>query len=101
MCVWASLIAQLKKNLPAMQKTWVQFLSWEDSLEESMATYASILAWRIPMAGYSSWGCKESDMTEQLSTTQHSIYVCLSDMCVFIVICPDPFPYDNKIVTYK
>ena len=73
---WASLVAQLINNLPAMQKIWVQFLSWEDSLEESMATHTSILAWRIPMAGYSSWDCKESDMTEQLSTTQHSIYVC-------------------------
>ena len=52
MCVWASLVPQLIKNLPAMQKTWVQFLSWEDPLEESMATHASILAWRIPMAGY-------------------------------------------------
>ena len=46
-CV-ASLVAQLVKNLPAMQETWVQSLSWEDSLEEGTATYSSILAWRIP-----------------------------------------------------
>ena len=32
-----------------MQETWVQSLSWEDPLEEEMATYSSILAWRIPM----------------------------------------------------
>ena len=37
------------KNLPAMWETWIQFLGWEDSLEESMATHSSILAWRIPM----------------------------------------------------
>ena len=37
------------KNLPAMQETWVQFQSWEDPLEEGMATHSSILAWRIPM----------------------------------------------------
>ena len=37
------------KNLPAMQGTWVQFLNWEDPLEEGMATHSSILAWRIPM----------------------------------------------------
>ena len=36
------------KNLPAMQVTWVQSLGWEDSLEKEMATYSSILAWRVP-----------------------------------------------------
>ena len=44
----ASLIAQLIKNLPAMQETWVRSLGWEDSLEKEMATHFSILAWRIP-----------------------------------------------------
>ena len=46
--LWVSLVAQTVKNLPAMQKTWVQFLGLEDSLEEGMATKASILAWKIP-----------------------------------------------------
>ena len=45
----ASLVAQLVKNLPAMQETQVRFLGWEDPLEEGMATHSSILAWRIPM----------------------------------------------------
>ena len=45
---WASLVAQLVKNLPAMQKTWVQSLSWEDPLEKGKATHSSVLAWRIP-----------------------------------------------------
>ena len=36
------------KNLPAVQDTQVQFLSWEDPLEEDMATHSSILVWRIP-----------------------------------------------------
>ena len=40
----ASLIAQLVKNLPTMQETWVQFLGWEDPLEKEMATHSSILA---------------------------------------------------------
>ena len=44
----ASLVAQLVKNLPSMQETWVQSLGWEDSLEEEKATHSSILAWRIP-----------------------------------------------------
>ena len=43
-----SLVAQMAKNLLAMQETWVQSLSWEDPLEEGMATHSSILAWRIP-----------------------------------------------------
>ena len=45
---WVSLVAQMVKNPPAMQKTWVQSLSWEDPLEKGMATHFSILAWRIP-----------------------------------------------------
>ena len=45
---WASLVAQLIKNLPAMQETWVPSLGWEDPLEKGMATHSSILAWRIP-----------------------------------------------------
>ena len=44
---WASLVAQMVKNPPTMGKIWVQFLSWEDPLEEDMATHSSILAWRI------------------------------------------------------
>ena len=46
--IWASLVAQLVKNLPAVWETWVQSLGWEDPLEEAKATHSSILAWRIP-----------------------------------------------------
>ena len=46
--VWASLVAQLVKNLPAMRETWVHSLGWEDPLEKGKATHSSILAWRIP-----------------------------------------------------
>ena len=45
---WASLVAQLVKNLPTMRETWIPSLHWEDPLEEGMATHSSILAWRIP-----------------------------------------------------
>ena len=45
---WASLVAQLVKNLPAMQETWVRSLSREDTLEKGKATHSSILARRIP-----------------------------------------------------
>ena len=60
------------KNLSAMQETWVQSLSREDPLEKGMATHSSILALEIPwqrsLVGYSPWGHKESDTTEQLAS---------------------------------
>ena len=51
----ASLVAQIVKNLPAVQETWIWFLGGEDPLEEGMATHSSILAWRIPMDGEARW----------------------------------------------
>ena len=47
---WASLVAQLVKNPPAMLETWVQSEGWEDPLEEGKAPHSSILAWRMPWA---------------------------------------------------
>jgi len=48
---WASLVAQMGKNPPAMWETWVPSLGWEDPLEEGMATHNALqfLAWRVPM----------------------------------------------------
>ena len=61
-------MAQLVKNPPAMQETWVRFLGQEDPLEKEIVTDFSILAWRIhgqrSLVGYSPWGHKESNMTE-------------------------------------
>ena len=48
MYIRASLVAQMVKNLPAMQETWVPSLGSEDPLDKEMATHSSILAWRIP-----------------------------------------------------
>ena len=50
---WASLVAQLVKNPPAMQEIWVGSLGWEDPLEKGKATHSSILAWRITWTVYS------------------------------------------------
>ena len=44
---WASLVAQLVKNPPAMRETWVRSLGWEDPLKKEKATHSNILAWRI------------------------------------------------------
>ena len=65
----ASLVAQMVKNLPAMQGTRVQSLGQEDPLKKGMAAHPSILAWKIPWTEepsriYSPWGHKESDTTE-------------------------------------
>ena len=49
---WASPVAQLVRNLPAMRETWVWSLGWEDPLEKGKATHSSILAWRIPRTVY-------------------------------------------------
>ena len=68
---WVSLVAQLVKNLPAMQETQIQSLGWDDPLEKGKATHSSILAWPGEFYGlYSPWGRKESDTTEQLSLDQ-------------------------------
>ena len=64
---WASLVAQLVKNLHEMLETRVRSLGWEDSLEKGKSTHSSILPWRIPWTIYSPWVCKESDTTKRLS----------------------------------
>ena len=58
-------MVKLVKNPPAMWETWVPSPSWEDPLEKGAATHSSILAGEFHGL-YSSWGCKESDTTEQL-----------------------------------
>ena len=64
-------IALMIKNLPAMQKTQVRSLGWEDPLEKGMATHSSVLAGEShgqrSLVGYSPWSCKESGTTEWLT----------------------------------
>ena len=65
-------MAQTVKNLTAMQETWVRPLGWEDPLEEEMATYSSVLAWRIPRTQepgrLQAMGGTESDTTWRLNS---------------------------------
>ena len=62
---WASLVAKMVKNLPAMQDTWVRSLGQEDPLQKGMATHFSVLALKIPWTeepgGLQSMGCKKLD----------------------------------------
>ena len=75
-----SLLAQLLKNLLAMQETHVRFLGWEDPLEKEMATHSSILAWRIAWTeepgGLQSTGSQESDTTERLKREREQGLLC-------------------------
>ena len=73
-------MAQLVKNLPAVQETWVPSLDQEDPLEKRTATHSSILAWRIswreePGGSSSPWDGRELDMAEQLTLTQSLKYL--------------------------
>ena len=65
------MVAQMVKNLPAMQETRVQFLGQEDPLEKGMATNSRSLPrefnGKSSLLGYSPWGCKESDKTERIT----------------------------------
>ena len=65
---WASLVAQMVNNLPAVEETQVRSLSQEDPLEEERTTHSHILPGEFhgqrSLVAYSPWGCKESDTTE-------------------------------------
>ena len=67
LCFIFVLVAQIVKNLPALQETGIRSLGWEDHLEKGMATHSTTLAWRILQIKetdrYSPWACKELDTT--------------------------------------
>ena len=65
-----SVVAQLVKNLPAMQETCFQSLGQKDPLEKGKATHSGILAWRIPRT-QEPGGYKQPDVTEQLTHLDH------------------------------
>ena len=78
-----------------MQDMWVQSLGGEDPLEEGMATHSNILAWRMnphgqrSLEGYSPWGQKEPDTTEQLSTHASIKPISLlSGTDTLVLLCP-------------
>ena len=74
--IWASLVAQLVKNLPAIWETCIRSLGWEDPLEKGKATRSSILALRIPRTVFHGvpWGCKESETLSDF----HFVFVALA-----------------------
>ena len=92
-----SLVAQVVKNLPAVQETQIRSLDQEDLWGKGMGTHSSILAWESPwaddLAGYSPWSCKESDMTMWLTIslfkpkTNLWIHVICSKLYRFYFMC--------------
>ena len=73
-------MAQMVKNLPAIQRTQVRSLGRKDPLEKGMATHSSILTWRVPWTeepGYSPRGCNELDMTERLTHIHRGIMMAI------------------------
>ena len=82
---WASMVAQMVTNPPAVQETCIRSLGWEDPLEEDMASHSSILAWSISMDRGAWWatvhGITESDTVEQLNTAGWP------PMCLLWVFC--------------
>ena len=72
---WASLVAQMVKNLPALRESWVLSLGQEDPLRRKWQPTPIFLPgeslWTEEPGGYSPWGCKESDITERLSTRMY------------------------------
>ena len=70
-----ALVAQMVKNVPEMQETWVQFLDQEEPLEKGMATHSSILAWRIPWTeepgGLQSMGSQRVRQDWAVTNTKH------------------------------
>ena len=82
------LVAQTRKNLPAMQETWVQSLDWEDPLEKGMATHSNILAWEIPRTeepgGLQSMGSQRTGHYQTTNTCTMYIYIC---KYIHVIIC--------------
>ena len=76
-------MAQIVKNPPAMQETWVRSLGWGDPLEKGMAAHSSTLAWEIPWTekpgGLNPWGHKESDTTEQLTLSGFQFLIIVNN----------------------
>ena len=85
--LWVALVAQLVKNPPAMQETWVLSLVWEDPLQKGMATRSSVLAWRIPWTeepGGLHRAAKSWTQMKRLS--MHSIYSYYKLLARFVML---------------
>ena len=88
--LWASLMAQLVKNSPAIWETWVQYLGWEDPLVKGTATHSSILVWRIPWIVWSMG----------LQKVRHDWVISLSFYAFIMLLC-NHLSFIINIITYS
>ena len=80
---WASLVAQLVKNPPAIRENWVWSLGWEDPLEKGMANHSSILAWRVP------WTKRQTLLNDfHITNSVYSKYYFRASQVVLVVKNP-------------
>ena len=79
--IWASLVAQLVKNPPAMRETWIRSLGWEDPLEKGKATHSSILAWRIP------WTMQSMGLQSQTGRNDFHFHFSWSHLFICHALC--------------
>ena len=84
---WASLVAQMVKNVPWVQESWAPSLGWEDPLEKEMEPTSVFLPGEFHgqrrLVGYSAWSHKELDMTEQLTFSLSTI-LCIHLLCLLM-----------------
>ena len=86
-----SLVAQLLKNLPAMQETWVRSLGWKDPLEKGKATHSSILPWRIPWT-VQSMGSQRVGQ-DWITFTFMAFFMVNPHICIWLLEKPKLWPY--------
>ena len=106
----ASLVAQMVKNLPPVQETWVQSLDWEDPLEKEMQSTPIFLPGKFHrqrnLAGYSRWGQKESDSTEWLTLhffndCNKILFYSLFFNIIHLNILRPAFPFSSNCVNFS
>ena len=68
LAIWASLVAQLVRNPPAMRETWLRSLGWEDPMEKGKATHSSVLTWRI---SWTIWSMGSQGVRHDWATFTH------------------------------
>ena len=95
---WASLVAQLVKNSPAMWESWVQSLGWEDPQEKRKATHSSILAWRIPWAVWSMGSQRVRQNWEPFSSPHYGSYCILGTNMLVVCIWLQLESWDHVLV---
>ena len=82
--LWAALVVQMIKNLPAVQETWIQSLDWEDPLKKGMATHSSILVRIIPWTGEPGRLQSMGPRRVVHNCVSNTFSLCIMEVCVYL-----------------